>query len=205
MSHALGGVVFDLGNVLITWDPEVAIAAGVGSAEARRFLTASDFDFYAYNHHQDAGRGWEDAVVEVRETHPHWVEHVEAYRTNYVESIRYPVPGTPDVLRELHAAGVPLWALTNWSQEQFPAALDLHEFLTLFDGVVVSGAERVAKPDPRIYQILAERSGIPLDRLAFIDDREANVAAAVELGMDGIVFTDADELRADLSKRGLQV
>ena len=199
------GVVFDLGNVLIDWQPALAIAAGVGAVEAERFLTAEDFDFMAWNHLQDSGRLWADGVAEVRRSHPHWVPHAEAYLTHFPASLAE-VPGTADVVRDLHAAGVPLFGLTNWSDElYYPHAAGRFEVLAMLDHVVVSGEVKVAKPDPRAYELVAEHAGIPLDRMAFVDDRQDNVDAAVALGMDGILFTDAAGLRAQLRARGFEV
>ena len=198
-------VVFDLGNVLIEWDPYAAVAAGVGPDEARRFLAAPDFDFLAWNHLQDAGRSWDEGVAEVARTHPHWAEHARAYRTHFAASLLGEVPGTVAVVRDLHAAGVRLLGLTNWSAELYPFAPATFDVLGLLDDVVVSGREGVAKPDRRVFEIVAERAALPLDRLAFVDDLAGNVAAATTLGMDGIVFTDAATLRADLAARGLPV
>jgi 2-haloacid dehalogenase len=203
--HLIQGVVFDLGNVLIDWDPYAAIAAGVGPVEARRFLDADDFDFMAWNHGPDSGGTWADAEEQVRRTHPHWVEHALAYRTHFGESLRGEVAGTADLVRELHAHGVPVFGLTNWSHELYPHAPARFEVVTLLDDVVVSGTERVAKPEARVFEIVAERSGLPLDRLAFVDDNRANVDAAAALGMAAILFTDAATLRTDLRARGLPV
>jgi 2-haloacid dehalogenase len=199
------GVVFDLGNVLIDWQPALAIAAGVGPVEARKFLEAEDFDFMAWNHHQDSGRSWADGVAEVRRTHPHWAEHAAAYVTHYPASLG-DVPGTTDVVRDLHAAGVPLFGLTNWSDElYYPFAAGRFDVLELLDHVVVSGEVKVAKPDPRAFELVAERAGLPLDRLVFIDDNSVNVEAAARLGMDAIRFTDAAALREQLRARGFRV
>ena len=205
MTRPPAAVVFDLGNVLIDWDPFAAIAAGVGEEEARRFLAAEDFDFMAWNHQLDAGGVWADAEAEVRRTHPHWARHALAYRAHFTASLLGEVPGTADVVRELHAAGVPLLGLTNWSAELFPHAPARFPFLRLFDHVVVSGELRAAKPDPRAYRAVAERSGVPLRRLVFVDDKQANVDAAADLGMDAILFTDATGLRTELRGRGLPV
>ena len=197
------GVVFDLGNVLIDWDPFAAIAAGVGEAEARRFLTAADFDFMAWNHLQDSGRPWAEAVAEVRRTHPHWADHATAYVDHFPASLSE-VPGTTDIVRELHATGIPLIGLTNWSDElYYPHAHGTFEVLDLLDHVVVSGEVKVAKPDPRAYHLAAEATGHPLDQLLFIDDRQENLDPAADLGMDTILFTDADNLRQELRKRNL--
>jgi 2-haloacid dehalogenase len=201
----IAGLVWDLGNVLIDWDPAAAVAAGVGEDEARRFLTADDFDFMAFNHGPDAGGSWDEAEDGVRRSHPHWLEHALAYRANFELSLVGEVPGTVDLLRELHATGVPQWGLTNWSHELWPHAPRRFAFLDLLDGVVVSGTEGVAKPDPRIYEIAVERSGLPASSLVFVDDKERNVEAARAAGMDGIVFAGADELRLALRERGLPV
>ena len=199
------GVVLDLGNVLIDWQPALAIAAGVGAVEAERFLSAEDFDFLAWNHLQDAGRPWAEGVAEVRRTHPHWAPHAAAYLEHFPASLGE-VPGTFDIVRDLHAAGVAMVGLTNWSDElYYPYAAGRFAVLSLLDDVVVSGEVKVAKPDPRAYLIAAERLGLPVDRLLFVDDRQANVDAAAALGMDGVVFIDAPTLRADLRARGLPI
>ncbi len=197
--------MWDLGNVLIAWEPVHAIAAGVGPVEAERFLAAEDFDFFAYNHGPDSGADWDDAEAEVARTHPHWAAHARAYRTHFADSLRGEVPGTSALMRELHAAGVPMWGLTNWSDELYPHAPARFEVLALLEDVVVSGTEGVAKPDPAIFAVLARRAGRDLTGLVFVDDRPQNVAAAVALGMTGLVFTDADTLRADLRGLGLPV
>ena len=199
------GVIWDFGDVVIQWDPRPAIVAGVGEAEADRFLAAEDFDFMAWNHLRDAGATWDDGEAEVRRTYPHWAEHAAAYRANFELSMTGPVPGTADLITELHAAGVPQLGLTNWSHELYPAAPRLFPVLDLLDDVVVSGTEKLAKPDPAIFEIAVARADLPAADLVLVDDKAANVAAAIEFGIDGIVFTGADDLRVALRERGLPV
>lgn len=175
----------------------------MGREEAERFLAADDFDFLAYNHGPDSGDSWDDAEAEVRRTHPHWATHAAAYRTHFAASLVGEVPGTADLVRELKAAGVPQWGLTNWSAELYPHAPARFDVVGLLDGVVVSGVEGVAKPDPAIFAITAQRSGLPLADLAFVDDRQSNVDAAVALGMAGVLFVDADDTRKRLRALGL--
>jgi 2-haloacid dehalogenase len=196
-------VVFDLGNVLIGWDPEPAIAATVGADEARRFLDAEDFDFMAWNQLQDAGGTWDAAEGDVLSSHPHWAEHARAYRANFAESLVGAIEDTVSVLRELHASGVPLFALTNWSHELFPHALERFDFLALFDDIVVSGTEGMAKPDPEIFAVLRGRVARPLEKCVFVDDKAENVEAAAAAGMDAILFVDGRTLRHELHARGL--
>ena len=204
-SHPPSAVVFDLGNVLIRWDPHPALAAGLGDDEATRFLAAEDFDFMAWNHRQDGGRPWPEAEDEVRRTHPHWHRHAVAYRVHFDHSLLGALEDNVAVLRDLHAAGVPVFALTNWSAELFPRARERFEFLALFDDIVVSGEELLAKPDPEIFAVLRRRIGRPLEECVFVDDSPANVAAAQRAGMDAIHFGPGRSLRDDLRRRGLPV
>ncbi len=198
-------VIFDLGNVLITWDPHPAIARAVGQEQATRFLADEEFDFMAWNHQQDAGRSWdggEDAAVAA---HPHWAPAIRAYRANFGESLVGAIEDSVQILRELHAAGIPLYGLTNWSTELFPVALDRFDFLDLFEDIIVSGHEGVAKPDPEIFEILQERIGHRLDACIFVDDSPANIKAAGEAGLNAILFTDTGHLREDLVVHGVQL
>ena len=196
-------VVFDLGNVLIRWDPHPAVAAGVGASEADRFLAAADFDFYAWNHRQDAGRSWDDAEAEVAVSTPHWAAHARSYRRHFDASLIGPLGDNVAVLQDLAAAGISLVALTNWSAELFPRALARFDFLALFDDIVVSGAEALAKPDPAIFALLAQRVGRPLSGCVFVDDSAANVEAGAAAGLDAVHVVPGLDLRAALAGRGL--
>ena len=199
------GVIWDLGNVLIDWQPHAAIAAGVGEDEAARFLAAEDFDFFAYNHGPDSGQPWDEAEAAVSRTHPHWEQHVRAYREHFEAALIGEVPGTAELVRELHAAGVPMWGLTNWSHELYPHAPRGFPVLDLLTDVVVSGTEGLAKPDPAIFELVVARTGMAAGDLVFVDDKQANVDAASAVGLDGILFTGADDLRSALRGRGLPV
>ena len=197
-------VVFDLGNVLIGWDPHPAVAAAVGAEEATRFMSADDFDFLAYNHEQDLGRSWDEAEAALSRSHPHWHEHALGYRAHFDLSLSE-LAHNVAVLRDLHAAGVRLYALTNWSQELFPRALERFDFLELFEDVVVSGEERVAKPDLEVFALLERRIGHPLPDCVFIDDNAKNVEAARVAGLDAVHLTEQVSLREELRARGLPV
>jgi 2-haloacid dehalogenase len=196
-------VVFDLGNVLITWDPHPAIAKAVGKEQATRFLADQEFDFMGWNHQQDAGRSWDGGEAAAVTLHPHWAEAIRAYRANFGESLVGAIDDSVQILRELHSAGIPLYGLTNWSEELFPVARSRFDFLDLFEDIIVSGEEGVAKPDPEIFDILTRRIGHDLGRCIFIDDSPVNIQAAGEAGLDPILFTDTGHLRKDLVVRGL--
>ncbi len=198
-------VVFDLGNVLIDWDAHAAISAGVGEERSRTFLADAAFDFGRWNGQQDSGRTWADGEATAIADHPHYRDEIRAYRANFADSLRGPIDGSVAILRELHAAGTPVFALTNWSHELFPVAVERFDFLALFEDIVVSGTEGVAKPDPAIFALLAERIAhrVPLADCVFVDDRADNVAAAQRAGMAGLIFTGPDRLRTDLRRHGL--
>ncbi len=197
-------VVFDLGGVVVIWDPVPAVAAVVGQERAERFVHGTDFDFAAWNHAQDAGRSWADAEAAATASHPDLAEEIAAYRAHFALSLPGLVPGTAAILRDLRARGVRLVALTNWSAETIHHGPELFpEVFALFDDVVVSGEEGVAKPDPRIFEVLGRRLGHPIEGVFYVDDSAGNVAAARDAGMDAVQFTDAGALLGELRRRGL--
>lgn len=200
---AVDAVVFDLGNVLITWDPHPAIAKAVGTDMATRFLEDEDFDFAAWNYQQDAGRSWDDAEALAVASHPRWERAIRGYRENFPDSIIGAIEDTVQILRELHRAGIRLYAVTNWSKELFPMARKRFDFLDLFEDIIVSGDEGIAKPDSEIFDILEQRIGHTLRGCVFVDDSPRNVEAAAKAGLDAILFTDTGHLREDLTARGL--
>jgi len=197
-------VVFDLGGVVVVWDPVPAIAAAVGETRAEHFVHGSEFDFAMWNHAQDSGRLWADAEAAAKASHPELAEEICAYRPNFALTLRGLVPGTAEILRALHDRGVRLVALTNWSAETIHHGPEMFpEVFDLFDDIVVSGAEGVAKPDSEIFRILARRLSQPIDDVFFVDDNARNVEAARAAGMDAVRFTDAAALLEELRGRGL--
>jgi 2-haloacid dehalogenase len=196
-------VVFDLGNVLVDWDPLPAIAAAVGEDGATAFLSAEDFDFFRWNHQLDSGMTFAEAQTQVARDFPHWHPHVLAYREHFEKSLLGELDGSVAVLVDLDENGISLFALTNWPAELFSYARERFEFLQRFDDVVVSGEEGVAKPDPAVFRILQQRVSRPLDQCVFVDDRQVNVDAAAAAGMDALLFTTPARLRSDLEARAL--
>ena len=197
-------VVFDLGGVVVDWDPVPAVAAVVGQERAEQFVHGEQFDFAAWNEAQDAGRSWADAEAAAAASHPNLAEEIAAYRPNFVLSLRGLVPGTAGILRALHDRGVRLVVLTNWSAETIHHGPEVFpEVFALFDDIVVSGAESVAKPDREIFQILARRLGHPIEGVFYVDDSVRNVDTARAAGMDAVHFTDAVTLLKELQARGL--
>ena len=178
---APNAVVFDLGGVLIRWDPRHLYRQLMPEDEIDAFL--DEVGFQAWNHEQDAGAPWGPAVEEHAALFPHRRELLAAYPARFAESLDGPVEGTVAILQELHAAGTRLVALTNWSAELFPHAEAAFDFLALFEGIVVSGREGLAKPDPAVFDLLLSRYHLDPARTVFVDVSPANVAAAAAAGV----------------------
>ena len=198
----ISAVVFDLGGVLIDWDPRYLYRTLFTDEVAMEdFLTTVTTP--EWNRAQDAGRPWSEAVEELAARHPEKRELIEAYWRRWPETLGGPIEPTVAVLRDLRATGVRLYALSNWSAETFPIARPRYPFLDWFDGIVISGQERLIKPDARIFEVLLDRYELQPDQTVFIDDHVPNVDAAAALGIRALRFTDADTLRSDLRGLGL--
>lgn len=195
-------IVFDLGGVLIDWDPRHMYRQVFDDeAEMDRFL--SEVATLEWNSHHDAGRRWEDGVALLSAEHPQYAGLISLYWERWEDMLNGPIVGTVDILAELKAAGCEIHALTNWSAQSFPIARERFEFLDWFEHIVVSGEEKLIKPDKRLYEILLDRIGRKASECIFIDDGVRNVNAAAELGFDAIHFTSPEELHRELSARDL--
>jgi 2-haloacid dehalogenase len=195
-------VVFDLGGVLIDWDPRYLYRTLFeDTASMERFL--AEVTTQEWNAAQDAGRPWAEAVEVLAARFPDQRPLIEAYHLRWAETLGGAINGTVEVLAELRERRVRLLALSNWSAETFPVALDRYPFLAWFEGIVISGEVGVAKPDARIFEALIERHSVVPSKTVFVDDIEANVIAAGELGFIGLRFADPAALRVDLADLGL--
>ncbi len=195
-------VVFDLGGVLIDWDPRYLYRQLFDDpGEMESFL--AEVTTTEWNAHQDAGRPWAEAIELLVATYPERRELIEAFHRRWPEMLAGEIQGTVDVLGELRTAGVRLVALSNWSAEMFPVARERFGFLAWFEGIVISGDVGVNKPDRRIFEHLVERFRIEPAAALFIDDLPANVDAARAMGFRAIQFTDPTALRIELVRFGL--
>jgi 2-haloacid dehalogenase len=201
---AVDAVVFDLGNVLVQWDPR----------HLYRKLLASDEEIEAFlaevctpqwNAAMDRGRPFAEGIAEAIERHPGRAELIRAFWERWDEMSPGLVEGTVAVLDELHAAGIPLYALSNWSLETFERVRHRYDFLDRFDGLVISAAERLVKPEPAIFELLLARYSLTAARTVFVDDATPNVETAAALGFVALPFTTAARLRVDLAALGLPV
>jgi 2-haloacid dehalogenase len=192
-------VVFDLGGVLVDWNPQRLYRALIPDAAARdRFL--AEVCPQSWNERQDAGRPLAAATAERIALFPQHADLIAAYYGRWEEMLAGAIDETVVLLDALHRRGVPLYALTNWSAELFPIARRRFAFLECFRGIVVSGEECVIKPDAAIFRLLCERHRLAPATCLFIDDNPANVAAAAALGFAHHHYTNAATLRARLNE-----
>jgi HAD superfamily hydrolase (TIGR01509 family) len=201
---AIRHVVFDIGRVLITWDPEVPFRRLIPDDAARaHFLTHVCSP--AWNLEQDRGRPWDEAEASLIAEHPDHETNIRAFRQHWPEMVASEIPETVAMMRGLMASGMDVTLLTNFAADTFREAQILYPFLTETRGVTVSGEVKVLKPDPQIYRIHTE--GFSLDPAAtlFIDDSAANVTGAQEFGWQAALFEGPEKLRADLQSFGLAV
>jgi 2-haloacid dehalogenase len=202
--RSIDNVVFDIGGVLLDWSPNYLYDELIPDADQREhFLT--NIATPAWNLKQDAGRSWAEAVAELTSLHPDHAEWIEAYDTGWLRMVSGVIEDTAELLAQLQAAGVPTYALTNFSVEKWEVATAAFPVLTGFDGTVVSGMEQTVKPDEKIYRILLERYDLDPARTFYTDDVQRNVDGARAVGMDAELFTGAVVLRDQLRVRGLSV
>lgn len=192
-------VVLDFGSVLVDWDPHHLFDPYFGSREKADWFL-SNICTYEWNVRFDGGASFKEGVEELAARYPEWSKEIHMYHDNWIRMMGGDVEGMYDLLRELKAQGLKLYGLSNWCHETFVLVKDLFGVFKLLDGMVISGFEKVCKPDPRIYHILIERYGLDPARSVFVDDRQANVDGAVAVGMGGILFKDAAQLREELKK-----
>ena len=195
-------VIFDLGGVLVDWDPRNLYRKFFDDERAMEDFLAHVCS-PAWNEQQDAGRSLAAGTAELAALHPEHAPLIEAYYRRWPEMLAGAIEDSVAVLGALRERGVPLYALTNWSAETFPHARARYDFLAWFDGVVVSGEEGLKKPDPRFFRLLFERYRLTPAGSLFVDDNARNVEAARALGMDALHFTSPERLRRELGARGL--
>jgi 2-haloacid dehalogenase len=200
MSTKITTVIFDLGGVLIDWNPRYVYR--------QIFDTEEKIDWFfenictsEWNENQDAGRSLQEATEELVAKFPEYEKEVRAYYDRWEEMLGGPVHETVEILRSLKETNkYKVYALTNWSAETFPVALQRYDFLHWFDGIVMSGAERTRKPFPEIYQLLLNRFEVNSSEAVFIDDSLRNIEGAEAIGIAGIHFQSPQQLLQDLKQ-----
>ncbi len=194
-------VVFDLGGVLIDWNPR-RVYRKILPTEAEVEVFLSTVCTLEWDAKQDAGRSLDEGIAELVARFPDRIPLIEAWRDRYAE-MALPIPDSVALLQELRERGVPLFALSNWGADEFEAIRDHFPFLNFFSGVLISGKVGLVKPDPRFFDLLVREHRLNPATVAFIDDRRPNVVAAQQLGFRSFLFRSAADLRENLAHVGL--
>jgi 2-haloacid dehalogenase len=196
-------VIFDVGNVLFDWNPRYLYERLIDDGQALdAFLAEVVTKDWHFQH--DAGRPFAETSAELSALYPQHAALIAAWGPRFNETLEQPVPGMPEIVRALDAAGVPLYAITNFSGEFWRAWMPTQaELFDRFKGIVVSGDEGLVKPDPAIYALALERFGLRGPDAVFVDDRLDNVEAAAAMGIHAVQFTDAAAFRTELVRLGL--
>lgn len=195
-------VVFDVGNVLFHWDL-ANLFDKVISDPARRAHFLGEVLTFDFHSRHDEGEELDVLVGELLAAHPGYAPEIDAYATRFNETISGPVAGVHELVEQMALRDVPLFALTNFGTTFWNGFHPTAPVFAHFRDIVVSGDEKLAKPDPAIYRLAEQRFGHASHNLLFIDDRADNIAAARDRGWHGHLFTDAAALEADLTALGL--
>lgn len=190
-------IIFDFGSVLVDWNPEYLYRPYFNNDERlEHFL--SEVCPYSWNTTVDAGRSTADATAERIALYPEWEKEIRMYYGQWIKMMNGEIPGMRAIVEDLRQHGYGLYGLTNWSAETFCLIRNEYPIFRLLDGIVVSGEEKINKPDPRIYRILLGRYGLNPEECLFIDDNPVNISAGEALGIRGIVFKSPEDLKKQL-------
>ncbi len=196
--HTIDTIVFDLGGVLIDWNPRHLYKEVFDDPnEMEKFLT--EICDGQWNAQMDAGKPFQTGVDELSEKYPQYRKQIQLYADRWIDMIGGEIVGTSDLLNQIAKdRQFRLLALTNWSAETFPLVRHDYSFFELFEGIVVSGEEKLIKPDPAFYQILLDRYDVKAENALFIDDNRDNIEAAKRIGFKTIHFTNPESLGQEL-------
>ena len=195
-------VIFDIGAVLVDWNPRYYYRTIINDEERiEKFL--SEICTFEFNHTLDLGRPWDEARAELMLKAPDYADMIDDYWHKWLHMFAGPIHETVDILMDIKRRGYPVYALSNWNDVKFPIALQEFPFLRLFDGRIVSGEVKFAKPDLRIYQLLLDTYKLNPRQCLFIDDRLENVEAARKLGIEAVQFFNPRQLEQDLIQYGV--
>ena len=200
----IDSVLFDLGNVLIRWDPR--------SHYRDRFASVEDMEHFlaevtppAWNHEMDLGKSFAQAIAERTALYPQHAELLGEWKSRWERMLGDAIDESVTLLADVREAGYRIAALTNWSAETYPVARERFPFLDWFEDVVISGVEGIAKPDPAMFALVLQRTGFAAERTVFIDDNLPNVEGARAAGMHTVHFVSPQQCREELKVLGVRV
>lgn len=203
MTPPIKAIIFDFGGVLLDWNPRYLYQAYFpGQPQAMESFLA-EIDFFKWNEQQDKGRPFSEGIADLSAQFPHHAHLIQTYFDAWENSVRGPIEGSVEILRKLKKRGYLLYGLSNWSAETYPRARGKYSFFDWFDDVILSGAVKLNKPDPAIFNLLLSKIGYQAPECVLIDDSQYNIAAAQEMGFVAIHFTCADALQTELQKVNL--
>lgn len=194
-------VVFDIGNVLLGWNPEAFYDGLIGAARRKALFSAVDLD--GMNARIDRGAPFVPTVQAMRDAHPEWAAEIQIWQDRWIDMLSPVIDDSVTALHALKQEGVPVFALSNFGVQTFDWARTRFEVLGAFDMAFISGHLQLMKPEPEIYAALEQGTGMAGAQLFFIDDKPENIAAARARGWQGHVFSDPAALRADLARLDL--
>lgn len=203
--NGVSTVVFDLGGVLIDWNPRHLYRKILADEPEKMEWFLSNICTSEWNAKQDAGRTMQEACDVLVQEYPEHEELIRVYYDRWEEMIAGPIEGTVDILRRVRDSTYSLYGLTNWSAETFPVARERFEFLGWFEGIVVSGDIGLIKPDPTIFEHLISTFDLTPEETVFIDDSAPNVETAGQMGFRAIRFEDPDQLQSELERHGVRL
>ena len=190
-------IVFDFGGVLLDWNPHYLYDPYFGDVEkAEWFLT--HICTYEWNAQHDNGKPIAEGTAELIALHPEWEKEIQMYYDEFMKMMGGQIPGMEELVKQLKANGQRVFGLSNWSVETFALVRPVYPMLDLMEDMVISGVEKVMKPDHRIFELALDRFGIKAEETVFIDDNPNNVKAANELGIHGILFQSREQLEKEL-------
>lgn len=205
ISRTIKNVIFDFGGVVMDWDPRYFFKSYFNDDEKMEYFL-ENIAQSSWNIEQDRGRPLQEGTDILVAQHPEWEKEIRAYYDNWPVMLRSDIPENVTVLRNLANTNYELFGLTNWSQETFPYVLENYDFFQLFSGkIVVSGDEKLIKPDPKIWHVLLDRYQIQAEESVFIDDNAENIRVAGELGFKTIHITKETKLDEELRKLGVNL
>jgi len=206
MNKSIDTIIFDLGGVLLDWNPKYVFNESYFDSLKKRDHFFANICTSDWNEEQDAGRSIVEATEELVKKFPDWEQPIRDFYGRWTEMLRGTIPETVEIFRQLKESGkYKIYALTNWQTGLFDIALVRYNFLHWFDGRVVSGEEKTRKPFPEFYQRLLDRYNVLPGNALFIDDSSRNVNAAKEMGINAIHFTSPQQLKEELNKRRIEV
>jgi 2-haloacid dehalogenase len=199
----INNIIFDLGGVLVDWNPDYMYKKIIPDETKRKWFLENVCSL-DWNEQQDAGRTIKEGTNELISLYPEYKDYIVLYYTRWEEMLNGPIHATVDIFRALKKKNqFGFYALTNWSAETFPRALEIFDFFHWFDGRVVSGEEKTRKPFRDIYEIILSRYGLVAEETVFIDDNIRNIKAGQEIGLECIHFTNPENLSSSLTSLGL--